>query len=251
MGEGKSSVAYTEVHGKKIRRQLYGEAKFLGRRREWRGGLYAEKGRAGAGEDACPRGSRGWAIAQEPTRPGEGLGCRSRDDRPEARGLALPAVNELVDLDEHLLSDRRHAIARRVEAGDVDGTRHRGRARAEDPEVATGLTTLAERGSAADDGVVAGIGGAGELERDDASSVGDDESLRGEVGEERVLRRRDHLSLAELDQGAVDFGEELEAAQNAILAQARAAFDLLGSGHPGDALGFRESPPTGSDTAEV
>src|ERR1039458_2692281 len=58
--------------------------------------------RAGAREDACPRGSRGWAIAQRPARPGGRLG-RSRDDGPEGRGQALPPANELVDPEVYFL----------------------------------------------------------------------------------------------------------------------------------------------------
>src|ERR1039458_1307263 len=157
----------------------------FGQGRECRGG-YAEKGRAGAREDACPRGIRGWAIAQKQPRPGGRLGCRSGHDGPEAHGPALPPVNELVDLNVHFLGDRGHAIARRVEASDVGGTRHGSRARAEDPEVAASLTALAERRGAADDGVLARVGRAGQLDRDHASRVSDDEILRGERSEERL-----------------------------------------------------------------
>ena len=80
------------------------------------------KERAGARKNACPRGSRGWAIAQRPARPGGRSGL-SRDDGPEGRGQALPPVNELVDPDIHLLGHRRHAKAGRVEAGDVGDAR--------------------------------------------------------------------------------------------------------------------------------
>ena len=159
--------------------------------------------RAGAGEDACPRESRGWAIDERPARPGERLG-RSRDDGPEAHGQVLPPVHELVDLDVHLLDDGRRAIPGRVEGGDVGGTRHGSRTRAEDPEVVARLTALADRRGAADDGVLAGITLAGELQRDHATSVGDDETLRCQVGEQRTRRGRIHLVLAELGQRAVD-----------------------------------------------
>jgi hypothetical protein len=57
-----------------------------------------------------------------------------------------------------------------------------GGACAEDPEVAAGLTALADGRGAADDGVLAGVGWAGEPEVDHATGVSDDEILRGEVG---------------------------------------------------------------------
>ena len=103
---------------------------------------------------------------------GERLG-RSRDDRPEARGQAFPPVNELVDPDVHLLADRRHAVAGRVEGGDVRGAQHGGRADAQDTEVVPGLSALADRDGGADDGVLTGVGRTGELERDRATRVGD------------------------------------------------------------------------------
>src|ERR1039458_3775952 len=101
--------------------------------------------RTGAREDACPRGSRGWAIAQRPARPGGRLG-RSRDDGPEGRGQALPPANELVDPEVYFLGHQRRTVAGRVEAGDVGRAAHGDRAGADDPEVLTGLGRSAERG---------------------------------------------------------------------------------------------------------
>ena len=85
----------------------------------------------------------------------------------------------------------------------------------------------------------------------DASGVGDDQALRRQVRELRVRRRGVHLRLAELGQRAVDLGEQLEAAQGATLAQAAGALDLLGCGHPGGPLGFRERPPAGGHAVRM
>ena len=62
---------------------------------------------------------------------------------------------------------------------------------------------------------------------------------------------RVHLLLAELGEGAVDLGEQQEAAEGAILAQTGGALGLLGGGHPGGPLGFLERPPAGGHAAEV
>ena len=92
---------------------------------------------------------------------------------------------------------------------------------------------------------VAGVGRAGQLERDHASRVGDDQVLRRQGGELRLRRRCVHLVLAELGQGAVDLGEQQEAAEGAVLAQTAVALGLLGRGHPGGPLGLLERPPAG------
>jgi hypothetical protein len=90
-----------------------------------------QKERAGTREDARPRGRPQGVGSYNPHpdpesslggTPGElAGGGRLRyllgrldcggDDGPEARGQAFPPVNELVDLDMHLLADRRHAIS--------------------------------------------------------------------------------------------------------------------------------------------
>ena len=60
---------------------------------------------------------------------------------------------------------------------------------------------------AADDGIRAGVGRAGEPEGDHASRVGDDQARGRQAGELRTSRRCVHLCLAEAGKGAVDFGE--------------------------------------------
>ena len=74
---------------------------------------------------------------------------------------------------------------------------------------------------------------------------------RRQVGELRMRRRRVHLLLAELGEGAVDLGEQQEAAQGATLAQTAVALGLLGGGHPGGPLGSVERPPAGGHAAEI
>ena len=69
---------------------------------------------------------------------------------------------------------------------------------------------LVERVVAAeDDGVLAGVGRAGQLERDHASAVGDDQILRRQAGELRTSRRHVTLSLTYA-------GREMEAAVRAV-----------------------------------
>src|ERR1035441_5826171 len=80
--------------------------------------------------------------------------------------------------------------------------------------------------------------------------VGDGEAGRRQVGELRMLRRRVHLGLAELDQRAVDLGEQQEAAEGAALAQTAGALRLLGRDHPGGPLDFLERAPAGGDAAD-
>ena len=113
-----------------------------------------------------------------------------------------------------------------------------------------GFTSLADGRSAADDGVGAGVGRAGELEGNRATRVGDDQARRRQGRELRTGRRGVHLGLAEPDEGAVDLGEQQEAAQGATLAQTAVAFGLLGGGHPGGPLRFLEGPPAGGYPAK-
>src|ERR1035438_2194046 len=84
------------------------------------------------GEDACPPGCRGWAKAQWPAHPG-GRSSPSRHDGREGHGQVFPPVNELVDLNVHLLAGRRCAESGRVQVGDVGRALHGRRAHAEDP----------------------------------------------------------------------------------------------------------------------
>src|ERR1035441_506726 len=77
-----------------------------------------QKERAGAREDACPPGSRGWTMAQRPARPG-GRSSPSRHNGREGHGQVFPPVNELVDLDVHLLAGRRCAVPDRVQVGET------------------------------------------------------------------------------------------------------------------------------------
>ena len=76
------------------------------------------KERAGAREDACPPGNRGWAMAQRPPRPG-GMSSPSRHNGREGHGQVFPPVNELVDADVHLLAGRRCAVPDRVQVGET------------------------------------------------------------------------------------------------------------------------------------
>src|ERR1017187_5178726 len=62
--------------------------------------------RAGVPEDPPPPGRRERPIAQPPARPG-GRSSPSRHNGREGHGQVLPPVNELVDLDVHLLAGRR------------------------------------------------------------------------------------------------------------------------------------------------
>src|ERR1039458_3545904 len=117
----------------------------------------------------------------------------------------------------------------------------------QDSEVPAGLTALADRLGAADDGVLAGFARAAQFEGNRAPGVGDAEARGRQVGELRMLRRRVHLGLAELDQRAVDLGEEQEAAEGAALAETAVALRLLGCGHPGGPLHFLERAPAGGD----
>src|ERR1017187_7805297 len=211
--------------------------------------ILKRKERASAGEDACPPGSRGWAIAQRPARPG-GRSARGRDDGREGHGQTFPPINGLVDLDVHLLADRRHAVPGRVDARDIGRTLHGARAQTEDPVVTPGLATLADRLGAADDGVQSGRNGAAQLERNHAIRVGDVEAGGTQVGELRTFRRRVHRVAAELSQRAVNLAEQQEPAEGATLTQTAAALRALARGHPGGPLRFRERPPTSGHAAE-
>src|ERR1035437_1753742 len=142
--------------------------------------------RAGVPETPPPPGRREGAIAHPPARPG-GRSSPSRHDGREGHGQVFPPVNELVDLDVHLLAGRRRPEPDRVQAGDVGRALHGGRAHADDPEVPAGLTTLAERLAAADDGVRPGVAGTAQLEGNRAPGVGDGEAGGRQVGELRTL----------------------------------------------------------------
>ena len=74
-----------------------------------------------------------------------------------------------------------------------------------------------------------GSDGAGELERDDAAGVGDDQVRRSQGRELRHGRGRVNRGLAEHGQGGVDLDEELQAGERAALAEAGAR-ELLGGG---------------------
>ena len=57
-------------------------------------GSSAHEERAGAREDACPPGNRGWAMAQRPARPG-GRSSPSRHNGREGHGQVFPPVGSL------------------------------------------------------------------------------------------------------------------------------------------------------------
>src|SRR5208282_1369141 len=145
----------------------------------------------------------------------------------------------------------RHPVTGRIEARDVSRARHWRGTRSQDAEVLADFNALADRFGAAYDGVVARVGRAGQLEGDHSRRVGDDQVLRREVRELRPERWSVHLVLAELCERAVDLGEQLEAAEGAILAQTAGALHRGGCLHPLDPLGFRERPPLRRYTAEV
>src|ERR1039458_1850909 len=126
-------------------------------------GISAQQERAGAREDACPPGSRGWTMAQRPARPG-GRSSPSRHNGREGHGQVFPPVNELVDLDVHLLAGRRRPEPGRIQVGDVGRALHGTRAHPEDSEVPAGLTALTDRLGAANDGVRPGVARAAQLE---------------------------------------------------------------------------------------
>ena len=76
-----------------------------------------------------------------------------------------------------------------------DGTFGGSGAGAQDAEVEGLGDALLEGGGGADDGVLARVGGTGELEADDATRVGDDEVLRSEGREHGGGRRGVNLAL--------------------------------------------------------
>src|ERR1035441_176153 len=119
--------------------------------------------RAGVPEDTHPPGRRERAIAQPPARPG-GRSSPSRHNGREGHGQVFPPVNELVDLDVHLLAGRRRPEPGRIQVGDVGRALHGTRAHPEDSEVPAGLTALTDRLGAANDGVRPGVARAAQLE---------------------------------------------------------------------------------------
>src|ERR1017187_6798069 len=195
-------------------------------------------GRPGGHPPAWTPGAGNCSTARTPG------GCSAcRDDGREGPGQALPPINNLVDLDVHFGAGLRQPVTGRIEAGDVGRARYGRGTRAQDAEVLADLNALADRFGAADDGAVAGVGRAGQLEGDHSRRVGDEQVLRREVRELRPDWRCLHRGLAELCERAVDLGEQLEPAEGAILAQAAVALHGGGGGHPLGPLGFRERPP--------
>src|ERR1035437_79103 len=126
---------------------------------------------------------------------------------------------------------------------------HGGRTGAEHPEVIELLKALADRLRAAHDGVLARVTEAGQLQRDRATSIGDDETLRCQVGEHRTSRRRIHLVLAELREREIDLVEQLLARQRAT-AQTAGALDATGRGAPGSPFGLLERAPARAHARE-
>ena len=126
-----------------------------------------------------------------------------------------------------------------------------GRAGAQDPEVAAGLTALAERRGGADDGVLARAGRAGELERDRAAGVGDDQVCGRQVGELRwSRRRRPPRSWPNWARVQLILAEQQEAAQGATLAQTAVAPGCPWPRPSRRPVGPPESPPGGRHAAE-
>src|ERR1019366_9315089 len=189
-------------------------------------------GRPGGHPPAWTPGAGHCSTARTP-----GGGSRpSRHDGRVGPGQALPTINDLVDLDVHLGAGLRHPVTGRIEVRDVSRTRHGRGTRPQDAEVLADPNARADRFGAADDGVLAGVAQAGQLEGDDSHRVGDDQALRRQVRELRPERWSVHLGLAELCERAVDLGEQLKAAEGAALAEAAVALDRGGCLHPLDPL---------------
>src|ERR1039457_7133928 len=204
-------------------------------------------GRPGGHPPAWTPGAGNCSTARTPG----GCSAGRRDDGRVGPGQALPPINHLVDLDVHLGAGLRHPVTGRIEARDVSRTLRGRGTRPQDAEVLADLNALADRFGAADDGVLAGVARAGQLEGDHSRRVGDDQALRRQVRELRPERWSVHLVLAELCEGAVDLGEQLEAAEGAALAEAGVALDCGGCLHPLDPLGFCGRPPPGRHATEI
>src|ERR1035441_6408394 len=107
--------------------------------------LFRSRSSAGTAGSSCEISKSGQAPAKtlarletgagqclNSARPG-GRSTPSRHDGREGHGQVFPLVNELVDLDVHLLAGRRRAESGRVQVGDVGRALHGRRAHAEDP----------------------------------------------------------------------------------------------------------------------